>query len=288
MRPKMSFPIVPFLSVISLFTWSCNSEEEGPNPSQQGQMTAIVDGQNWEASTVSAGTAQGKFSLSGASADGATLSFSLESFEQGGYASFPGAPNAFIYQPAPGALGYTSIAPMGFGQLLIEEINEQDSLISGTFLFRGVEPSSQDTVLVEAGVFTDVPYQLETVAIGDNFLRAKVDGTLWEAGTVAGIDTGDKLQLVGSSPDGSRAISLMVSEDIDVGTYAITDIFSDGPGAMYNPNSQTSLSSSSGTLDISTHDKLNKIIEGTFSFEASEWLGSASASITEGSFYVQY
>ncbi len=212
----------------------------------------------------------------------------LDGFAEGEYQSFSGSTNACVWQPSTGALGYVSHAPMGLGQVVVEEINEMDSLISGTFQFFGEEPSSGNTVEVAEGVFTDVKYSVETVTIGDNSLNVKIDGTDWEAVSVTGFVNGSKLTINATSADVSRTVGLTIPDDTPVGSYDIDSPFSSEYGGQYNADAQTFLTSDSGTLNISNHDLLNKVIEGTFSFEASEFVGSASASLTEGSFYVAY
>lgn len=288
MKTGLKYLTVGILAILSMVTWSCNNDDEGIN-TDNGQMTAIVRGENWKAETVNAGTVQGRFSLSGIATDGSTISFALDSFGEGTYNSSIGSSNTLIWQPSTAALGYTSIAPpTGFGQVVIEELNEQEAFISGTFFFIGVEPSTGDTVSVVGGIFSNVPFATETGTVGENALKAKIDGTLWEATTVTGFDTGDKLQLVGASADGSRAISMLIPKNITSGEYAIGSPFSEGVGGQFNPNSQTSMTSETGMLVISSHDTSNKTIEGTFEFEAAEFLGSGTASITEGSFYIKY
>jgi len=288
MKTQQSFLNVLILLLSLTISWSCSKGDE-PSPSQGGEMFAVVSGAEWEAETIQAGFINGLFSLSGIAADGSTIAIGLAEFEEGMFASFSGTSDNFlIWKPGENAFGYSSIAPEGFGQVIIEDINEQDTLISGTFYFIGQEPSTGDTITINGGVFTDVPYILELPTIGNNSLNAKIDGTLWEAGTVTAVDIGDNLQLVGTSPDGSRSISFTVPKDIAAGAHDITGVFSGGVSAFYNPNSQTSLNSDSGMLTISNHDLAGKIIEASFDFEASDMFGSSSASITEGSFYISY
>ncbi|MCB0556907.1 MAG: hypothetical protein KDD02_25395 [Phaeodactylibacter sp.] len=279
-----------FLLAISLsaFTiWSCNNDDD-IRPEGQGQMSAIVSGEDWEAQTVSAGLVQGQFAISGIAADGSTISLRLDGFGQGEYPSYSGTSNACVWQPSAGAFGFVSNAPMGLGRVLIEEVNEQDTLISGAFFFLAQEPATGDTVTVVDGVFTDVKYQIGAAPVGDNFLKVKIDGQLWEAEMVAGFAGGGQLNISGTSTDASRTVALFIPSDITPGDYDLDDPFSSDYAAQYNPNSQTTLMADGGALKITTHDKVNKVIEGTFSFEASEFIGPASASLTGGSFYLKY
>jgi len=48
------------------------------------------------------------------------------------------------------------------------------------------------------------------------------------------------------------------------------------------------MSASSGTLELTKHDQVAKVLEGTFEFEAEEMLGTNSASLTNGGFTISY
>jgi hypothetical protein len=57
---------------------------------------------------------------------------------------------------------------------------------------------------------------------------------------------------------------------------------------LYNPNTTTTLASTSGTLTIFEHNKSTKRIRGNFNFVAEPVLGGASVPLTEGYFSVKY
>lgn len=282
-----SFLLLFIIPAVLFTTWSCNPDDPA-SPEGQGQMSAIVSGERWEAETVSAGLVQGVFAISGTAANGSTISLRLDGAGVGEYNSFSGSSNASVWQPSAGALGYTSNAPMGFGQVMVEEVNEQDTLISGTFFFLAQEPSSGDTISVFDGIFTDVKYHAGAAPVGDNFLKVKIDGALWEAVMVAGTVNGEQLFITATNADVTRTVGLFIPTDIAPGTYEIGSPFSADIAGQYNADAQTSLTAESGTLKITSHDKVNEVIEGTFSFEAAEFLGSGTASLTEGSFGVGY
>lgn len=288
MRKHSKFFLLLFVFPALIFNhWSCN-QDDAPAPEGQGQMSAIVSGERWEARTVTAGTIQGAFGITGIAADGSAITLRLDGVGEGEYNSFSGSSNVCVWQPSAGALGYASNAPMGLGQVVVEEVNEQDSLLSGTFFFLAQEPSSGDTVSAVEGIFTDVKYQIGAAPVGDNFLKVKIDGVLWEAVMVAGFAGGGKLTISATSADASRTVGLFIPSDIAPGDYTLGSPFSSDYAAQYNPNTQTTLTSNSGTLKIAGHDKVHKVIEGAFSFEAREFLGSGMASLMEGSFWVEY
>ena len=274
-----------FFSISILLFSQCNNDDDlSPN----GQMTAIVGGQEWEAQTVQAGEVQGQFSIAGIADDGSTIALRLDGFEEDDYLSSSGSSNFCVWQATQGGLGYVSNAPQSFGSVTIEKIDEEAGKVSGKFIFLGKEPASGDTVSVVNGVFTDVAYEVGAVTVGDNFLTTKIDGEAWEATMVVGVVLGNKLNISATSADVSQTVGFFLPKDIAAGTYDLGDPLTDKYAAQYNPNAQTAYTANSGTLKIENHDKLNKIIEGTFHFESSAFLGSGSASLTEGSFYVAY
>ncbi len=287
MKTSGNFFFLLAISLSACAIFSCNNDD-APTPDGQGRMSAIVGGERWEARTVSAGMIQGQFGISGIAADGSAISLRLDGFGAGEYNSFSGSSNVCVWQPSAGALGYATNAPRGIGRVIVEEVDEQDTLISGAFFFLAQEPASGDTVTAVDGIFTDVKYQIGAAPVGDNFLKVKIDGVLWEAAMVAGFATGGKLTISGTSADASRIVGLYIPSDISPGTYTLGSPFSSDYAAQYNPNTQTTLTSDSGTLKINSHDKVNKVIEGTFSFEAREFLGPGEASLTEGGFGVGY
>lgn len=122
-----SFLFLFLVHTLLFTTWSCNQDDE-PGPEGQSQMSAIVSGEQWEAETVGAGLVQGVFAISGIASDGSTISLRISGSGLGQYNSSPGSTNVCVWQPSAGALGYASNAPMGFGQVVVEEVNEQDSL----------------------------------------------------------------------------------------------------------------------------------------------------------------
>lgn len=287
MKPQQDlFPLCSLLLCLLFFS-NCGKDKDTA-PDTQGQMTAVVRGESWSAQMVSAGTVQGEFAISGTAADGSTISLRLDGFAPGVYNSASGSSNAYVWQSSQQALGYTSIASAGIGQVTIDAVNEQDSLISGTFYFLGQEPASLDTISVINGVFTDVKFQVGAAPVGDNFLTVKIDGAPWAAVMVAGFVNGNKLIISATSADASRTVGFFLPADIAAGSYELGSPISSAYGAQYNSDSQTALTADAGTLDISLHDKINRVIEGNFSFQASAFLGSGTASLTEGSFFVKY
>lgn len=284
----MKTPNFFLLLTLSLFLFfGCNNEDDAA-PNDQAQMTVTVAGEAWEAATTGASYIQGRLGLTGMASDGSTIIFGLDGFGLGQYDSFEGSLNVLTWQETNGGLAYVSHWENASGQVNIEHINETDSLLSGTFQFTGIVPSTGASVVVSDGVFNNIKYLTETIVVGEHFLKVKIDGDLWEAHQVVGLVVSGKINVIGTSPDASKTVGLYIPETASEGTYNLGNPLLSDYAAQYNADSQTFLVASSGTLKITTHDRSNKIIEGTFSFEAAEFAGTAAASLTGGSFYVTY
>ncbi|HMQ48726.1 MAG TPA: DUF6252 family protein [Saprospiraceae bacterium] len=287
MKTQKNLVLLALLTLNLCFFSNCNTEDDA-SPDAQGQMSATVDGEAWESEMASASYLQGRLGLVGIASDGSSIIFSLDGFGVGQYNSSEGSLNALTWQETSGGLAYITTWENASGQVNIESINETDSLLSGTFQFTGILPTTGATVEVSDGIFNNIKYTAETTVVGDNFLKVKIDGALWEAQQVAGFVVSGKINLAATSADASKTVGLYIPETATAGTYDLGNPLLADYGAQYNADSQTFLVATSGTLKITSHDRTNKIIEGTFSFEAAEFVGSAAASLTEGSFYLAY
>lgn len=174
------------------------------------------------------------------------------------------------------------------GEITISEIDEVNKTISGTFFFTGhntISPSKEFT----NGVFTNVSYGAGLVSPDGNTFFAKVDGEEFVEDSI----NGAALSLPGMSTisitatkNSLETIGLTFDADIEPGDYSFSGLST--PLAQYNL-SFTDSNLGEGTFTITSHDKENKRIIGTFLFTASPLFGGTqSYEITEGSFDVTY
>jgi len=171
------------------------------------------------------------------------------------------------------------------GTIKITSYTDQN-IITGTFEFKGENPSNSTTKNITEGQFSIslVPVKLPETNNSTNNLSAKVDGVL------TGF-TGEAVQinvpLLGNvltitSINGDKRIIIGIIGYKGVGTY---NLASDGTGGyMKDQTASGSFSSDSGTLII-TSDANNKL-KGTFAFKAPNDDSSikTSVNITEGTF----
>lgn len=272
--------------MLLLFTTSCGDDEA--STSDQGQMSAFVDGTAWDADMVSAVHLQNIFNISGINDDGTSIIITLDGLQTGEYVSNATTANVLLWSPGSGALGFSSQADSVSGKVVITQIDDVDSLVSGTFSFTAAEPSSGSMVEVTEGVFTDVRYTSQTPVTPDNSLQVKINGGDWEAASVTGIVNGGTLTLSGTDADASETVALTIPDDTPVGTYDLGSPLFSSYGGQYNADDQTFMQAFDGSITIANHDQAAKIIEGNFSFNAGEFGGTEMAALTEGSFYVAY
>jgi len=212
-------------------------------------------------------------------------------------------PDGFAYNM--GAMADLQQGPTNpFAMISITEINTQAKVASGTFQGLVVDPlNTSEIVFFENGVFENVPYSnvedLEppTDGIDDAFLSATLDGAAFDAATVIGSGTNNPafptVSFNGISADGTMMAFTfqMLFADLETTTYNLGSL---GASVMAqltpdagNPANQ--LTSQSGTLTITSIDASNKVLEGTFEFEAAPFGigGGEDASVTGGAFKVQ-
>ena len=119
-------------------------------------------------------------------------------------------------------------------------------------------------------------------------MQIDVDGTTWTAETVTAAAALDLITLGGIESGSDQQLIFLLPDDITTGTYDLDN----GPlGALaitYVSVDNIPLYPTSGTLEITKHNTTTNEFEGTFSFEASDMMNSTTASITNGSFDVNY
>ncbi len=282
MKTNVVFSLLLFSA---LFFLGCNQDDASP----QGKMTAKIDGQNWSGKEVGAALTQGTFNLSGKAADGSLITITLQDFTADTFYLYPNADHAAVWLPANGSNSFVSNAPGGLGYVIFSEINTTDSLISGKFEFMAENPLSGESVFVSEGEFVNVPFTSNIAHVGENTFVVKIDGVNWAPTLISGSKVNGKINIVASNVSTGRSVGLYIPVAVNPGDYTLGDpLFGATYGGQYNPDSQTFLSANSGSLTISKHDKTARLIEGTFQFGASSLFSPATASLTDGSFSIQY
>lgn len=269
---------------LGLVLVGCNDDD---NAQPQGTMTANVDGSPWTATEVGAVMQGGLTNITGKATDGTIITLTLDGQTEGTYPLLQNSLSAGVFSDQVNPSWVSNQGNDVTAIVTVTDINTSDSTISGEFKFIAYRLVDNTQKVITEGKFSNITFTTTISTTGDSFLKAKVDGTLFQASaTFASLNFGI-LQVSGSSSNGEKSIGLVLDPDITVGEHDLEGIGSTN-AAQYNPNSSTFLGSDSGKINITLHNKTTKVIEGTFHFEASELGGGASASITEGEFKAKY
>jgi hypothetical protein len=283
------FKSLALMSLAGLLTLSACKKEETPvtppsNEPAAGAMSASIDGNSWK-SDIASGTIQnGYINITGKNNAGETITLTLNGTTKATYTLNNGTMHVGVYQKTNGSLGYTTNASgTTGGTVTVTEIDEANKTISGTFSFSAEEPSSGNKVSVTAGKFNKVKYTTSS-GTTNNTLSAKVDGNAWTGSSVFAVLNSGKIAVTGTS--GSSSMGIYMPEGVTPGTYSLSMFGS--YMAQYNPDQSTFLASDNGTLVVTEHDATARTIKGTFNFNASDFSGSTTATITEGAFSAKY
>ncbi len=131
------------------------------------------------------------------------------------------------------------------------------------------------------------------------YFQCKVDGVLYEPDNCANCNAkeliGDTVLLLGANR-GNEALSIAIlKHNIAIGNYNLSNALTENNGSgiydntIGNPSDIFRTDSlRSGTINITELDKTNKIIVGSFAFEAFNIPQNKIVKITEGRFRLNY
>jgi hypothetical protein len=266
---------------------SCNkNDSDEEEPKLVTSMTALVDGESWTANQAGCSVINGITGIAGTEPQGYTITMTVKNFFVGGWGfSYNYETNVAVLTD--GNVTYTTNSdPATSGKLTIDEINTKDSLVSGTFEFKAYSFFKKDFIYVTEGKFSNVPFTTKLPDTPDNSLEVDIDGITFTPSSVNASLMLGMIMITASDSQVSKTVGITLDSDIEIGIYEMSS-FGDVIG-QYNLGTSILMSASSGTLEVTKHDKTQNILEGTFEFEAVELLGSNSASLTNGSFIVSY
>lgn len=266
------------------------------NNPQSGPVVFKADfsGTTWNATTTQAVISGNLIQIVGAKPNGDTFAFLIEGNAAGTY---PANANILAFTPAGSEYGYWSVNTANetenTGSITITSINTTNNTISGTFAYKGYWSDTTTTSILPVqftnGVFTNIPFT-STVPVSDDSFYAKVDGTEFVENQIdAALLTDvsgmpDQISVAGTKTNGEN-IGLNIVSSLAVGTYNFTGPLGDQVnmrcifgGVLY--------SADSGTLTIIS--KTNTRIKGTFTGVVKNFTTSATKTISEGTFDVEY
>ncbi len=215
---------------------------------------------------------------------------------------------ALAYNPAGGTGGFLSIdkstmntpefaAYTDTAKIIISKIDAVNSKISGTFEFTGFrykDPTGGsltiETKKLTNGSFTDIPFSKDiAVTPTKNTFSAKLNGAAFIPTYINGLNAGGVISIIGRRGI-IENIGLSFPNTINIGTYDL-DSFGENRG-LYIKNSNIDGSgifgADVGSATITSHDKTNKKVVGTFKFTANSLFVPEKYNITEGAFSIFY
>lgn len=180
------------------------------------------------------------------------------------------------------------------GTITISNFDIVNGIIEATFSFTGTDPFGIDTRVVEV---TEGEFKL-SFPVGDgppDTLEATVDGVAYEPNAIIVTKSeflGINVVNISTLTEDNQALELIFPKSIEVGSYDMAQnvVVGDEKVGLYSPDDGvvTSLRSDSGTLTITSYDRITGEIEGTFEFEATDIFGQGTDeySVTSGIFSV--
>lgn len=189
------------------------------------------------------------------------------------------------------------------GVLNIENLDTLANMISGSFSGQFNEVSSNDTLNITEGVFTDINFVDNTssqneVAAGS--LTVDIDG---ETNTFdltensfpddQDVDVYTFLQANEDDPLGSKTVTLNLPSDVNQGSFDVNNYADQGnvlnPHSFRydNPSENLIVFSVENTGQINISNVSDTIIEGTFNFDGQDLTGDQNLSFTNGSFTIE-
>jgi len=178
------------------------------------------------------------------------------------------------------------------GTITISEFGTLSGRLIGTFAFTGTDPLGVDPTVVEVteGMF-ELTYMPEDT---NNLFMADVDGVAFEPTSIVAEEVAfaTTTQIKIEAVVGTTELNLFFPTDIVLGTYVMSQSLTTGEEVLgiYFPDNTNGVAftSNPGTLTITSYDTVNGVIEGNFSFTATDPLlgDPAIYEVTSGLFKV--
>ena len=261
-----------------------NSDNNSNNNTSQPAMSGSIDGVAWTAQQMGAQISNGILGIAGTALQQPSITITIKAFTEGTYILNQGSDA--VAAVVDGNVAYTTNSdPEAGGTVTITTINKTDSVMSGTFEFKVYGfVGSKGFKEVTNGVFTNIPFTSELPSTPDNSLTVDIDGSAFTPATVNALVVAGKIIISASNTNVTETVGLTIDSDLGPGTYdfGVTSVT-----GQYNVNN-TPMVASSGELTITNHNTTDNVLEGTFYFEASDFIGGGSKSLTNGSFSVNY
>jgi hypothetical protein len=290
---SLSLLVTSFLLLLS-----CSKDDDVKKTAPAGSIIATVDSKAWKSETAVGLINNGTIAITGSAIDKSQVVLLIKGTKTGKYtiSALPSSttlpenvgsftpPNASLSNPT---YASTNVVEVSAGEVVITEIDEKNSTISGTFSIKVARTiPSAHSIEIKEGSFTKIAYTSKVSNVPNNLFSAKVDGVNFSVAQAAATSSFGKI-IINANDSGGETLSLSVPANIATGIFDLGGMTTNY-SAMYI-DGVTTYESSSGKLQISKHDKTAKRIEGTFNFKGQIFpTGGGNLSVTNGSFAVTY
>lgn len=307
--------------IAGLFLFACSKEKSveknsgGSNSAVTGVLRMKIDGQQWVADDAAGATIEsGVIGLYGLGKDKKQFVITLLGTGTGTYKLDQSSLNAAALTEGNDATQFAFVSNQGTaatagGEVIVTKIDNTKKTISGTFQVKVFRDADNKGKVLTEGVFEDLSFAPVTPGTGNpgtgnpgtgnpgtgnpgggttgNSLSAKINGADFKPTIIAGVNALGLLSIVGTDATSKKSIGFQLPATIAVGEYAFTGLGGTYTG-QYNASESQVLLAESGKLKITEHNTSTKKIVGTFEFQAKEFGGTVTATITAGSFSITY
>lgn len=268
---------------------SCGKESTSENV--EGTITFELDGKQWKSSGIKTianiNTTLNRIGISAISDDDSGLVINLMGTTAKTYALTGTSQSAASFSESSTSPAISSNQGIDANaKVIISEINLKDSVISGTFNFTGFRLIDGKKINITNGKINKVKFNKPVSNAGNSFFKCKINGTQFNGSLLAGNSLTGDILLSASDKTGLPNVFLLLDKDIKVGQTNL-DGFLNNYG-QYNESGTLLYKSENGKVNITKIDKTNKLIEGTFEFNAKSMETSKTAKITDGSFSMKF
>ncbi len=280
---KITFILIVLLGISFLISGCKKKDDETPSDSKpQASMSAKIDGVDWTATQMGCSIANDIGGIAGSALQKPSIVISIKNMAVGTFVLNQESESAGAV--VDGNVTYTTNQdPQAGGTVIISSLNMTDSLVSGTFEFKAYSFFAKGFIQVTEGIFTNIPLSTTAPVTPNESLKVDIDGTTFTASSVSATNLMGKIIISGSDADYSTIVGITIPEDIEAGTYGFDMTYI----GQYTTGT-SSLMANSGELIITNHDLTANKIEGTFNFEALNFITSETVSLTNGTFSVSY
>ncbi|WP_203294920.1 DUF6252 family protein [Luteirhabdus pelagi] len=287
-----------FYLVLAAFSVICCTEDDsGPTVAQQGEMVAMINGENFSSSatTTSASLSQTRFTITALDEDtGRRISISVHAVAEGTYElgldnSVNGRATLTVNDSDP----FESDVYGGSGKLTITDLDLENKTVTGLFRFVAIREDLNNQGITEIIEVTDGSFS--QVSLGLELFKSVIDGTPFNADVVHRNIQDPYVYFNSFFSMGGEEMDFGMSfpQDISEGTYNFGNS-ENGIGVGIHildldEGDYQSFSPVSGTLTITNNNLQERIIEGFFNtiLEIDNGELDTTIAITNGTFTIQ-